>query len=131
MTDETHRHHWAAKKWLHSSGRDRWGICPLTESGYIRITTNPLMHSGNRTLRDSIAVLEDLACRPGYRYWPMTESWVALTAPFAARISGHQQITDAYLLGMAIKENGVLVTFDRGLRYMAGPEFSKNLLVLE
>jgi predicted nucleic acid-binding protein len=40
-------------------------------------------------------------------------------------------VTDAYLLGMAIKEGDILVTFDRGLRYMAGPEFSTNLLILE
>ncbi len=55
----------------------------------------------------------------------------SLTARFAARITGHQQVTDAYFLGLAIKEDGVLVTFDRGLTYMAGPEFSRNLLVLE
>jgi predicted nucleic acid-binding protein len=40
-------------------------------------------------------------------------------------------VTDAYLLGLAIKESGILVTFDRGLRYLAGSEFSRNLLVLE
>jgi hypothetical protein len=54
-----------------------------------------------------------------------------LTASFRDRIFGPQQVTDAYLLGLAIKENGVLVTFDRGLRYLAGPQFSRNLLVLE
>jgi hypothetical protein len=34
------------------------------------------------------------------------------------------------LLGLAIKENGVLVTFDRGIKYMAGSEFSQNVLIL-
>jgi len=68
---------------------------------------------------------------PGYWYWEIDDSWVTLTARFAARIVGHQQVTDAYLLGLAIKEDGVLVTFDRGLKYMAGAEFSRNLLVLE
>jgi hypothetical protein len=57
--------------------------------------------------------------------------WVDLTAPFAARISGHQQVTDAFLLGLAIKENGVLVTFDKGIQYMASAEFSQNVLLLE
>ncbi len=56
---------------------------------------------------------------------------MTLTAPFAARIFGHQQVTDAYLLGLAIKENGVLVTFDKGIQYMAGAEFSRNVLLLE
>lgn len=131
LTDDSHQHHERAWEWLKSSGQQSWGICPLTEAGYVRVTTNPAAHTGARTLAKSAAILEELAREPGYCYWPMTESWVTLTAPFADRIFGHQQVTDAYLLGMAIKSDGVLVTFDRGLRYMAGPRFTKNLLVLE
>jgi len=89
------------------------------------------MHSGARTLADSLAVLEDLADQPGYCYWPIADSWVKLTAPFVDRIVGHQQITDAYLLGLAIKEDGVLVTFDKGVRYLAGQEFAEHVLVLQ
>jgi hypothetical protein len=77
-----------------------------------------------------MAILQTLKGHPGYWYWEIKESWVTLTARFAARILGHQQVTDAYLLGLAIKENGVLVTFDRGIKYMAGSEFSQNVLIL-
>jgi hypothetical protein len=131
LTDDNHRHYERAWDWLESSGRHSWGICPLTEAGYVRVTTNPEAHLGSRTLAKSAAVLRELMKEPGYCYWPITGSWVTLTAPFADRIFGHQQVTDAYLLGLAIEEDGVLVTFDRGLRYMAGPQFSRNLLVLE
>jgi uncharacterized protein len=120
-----------AQEWFGSSGKDNWGVCPLTELGFVRITTNPSFYPGPRTHEEATSILVKLADRPGYRYWPVTESWAALTAPFAPRLSGHQQLTDAYLLGLAIKENGVLVTFDRGLKYLAGPQFSKNLLILE
>jgi hypothetical protein len=41
--------------------------------------------------------------------------WDALTAPFSARLLGHQQATDGYLPGLAVKEGGVLVTFDRAV----------------
>jgi predicted nucleic acid-binding protein len=92
--------------------------------------TSPVMQSHQRTVADAITILQELATRPGYRYWPMTEAWIALTAPFAHRILGHQQVTDAYLLGMAVKENGVLVTFDKGIKYIAGAEFSRNLFIL-
>ena len=61
----------------------------------------------------------------------MTESWATLTAPFADRIFGHQQVTDAYLLGMVDQGRRSSSDLDRGLKYMAGAEFSKNLLVLE
>ena len=131
LTDDNHRHHARAWDWLKSSGQQSWGICPLTEAGFVRVTTNPAAHSGARTLAKSADVLKELMREPGYCYWPIKESWVRLTAPFADRIFGHQQVTDAYLLGMAIKEGGVLVTFDRGLKYLAGPQFSKNLLILE
>ena len=131
LTDDSHQHHERARNWLESCGQESWGICPLTEAGYVRVTTNPAAHTGARTLAKSAAVLKELSREPGYRYWPITESWAILTAPFADRIFGHQQVTDAYLLGLAIKEDGVLVSFDRGLKYMAGAEFSRNLLVLE
>jgi uncharacterized protein len=68
---------------------------------------------------------------PGYPYWPISEVWADLTAPFTARIFGHQQVTDAYLLGLAIKNDGVFVTFDRSLPCPAGPGFQRNLPMLE
>jgi len=120
-----------AQEWFKSSGKENWGVCPLTEIGFLRITTNPSFRPGPRTHDQATAILAELENRPGYRYWPLKESWTALTAPFAARISGHQQVTDAYLLGMAVKEGGVLVTFDRGLKYMAGTQFAHNVLVLQ
>ena len=130
LTDREHRHFSTARDWF-LSRRKSWGLCPLTEAAYIRITTNPAIHPSKRTIAQSIAVLQSLKGHSDHFYWEIKESWVNLTAPFASRISGHKQVTDAYLLGMAIKEGGVLVTFDRGIRYMAGPEFSKNLLVLQ
>jgi len=51
--------------------------------------------------------------------------------PFADRLYGHQQISDAYLLGLAIQEDGVLVTLDKAIKHMAGPKYGKHVLVLE
>ena len=130
LTDQRHVHHQKARNWFTSSSKDNWGICPLTEAGFLRITTNPAFRSDPCTFSQAIAILQVLKGLPGYSYWAIDESWVTLTAPFAKRISGHQQVTDAYLLGLAIKGKGVLVTFDHGLKYMAGAEFGQNLLVL-
>lgn len=88
-------------------------------------------HSPNPCIKRATEVLAEIARRPGYCYWPITDTWAELIAPFADRIFGHQQVTDAYLLGLAIQNDGVLVTFDRGMKYMAGPEFIKHLLILE
>jgi uncharacterized protein len=130
LTSIEHPHYPTAQRWFDSLVDQEWGICPLTEAGYVRVVTNPASGPIVSTFLRAAAILKDLARRPGYRYWSISGSWTALTAPFAARITGHQQVTDAYLLGLAIKEDGVLVTFDRGIKYMAGAEFSRNVLIL-
>jgi hypothetical protein len=76
-------------------------------------------------------VLAALTDHPGYRFWPMVDDWTTLAAPFIEQVFGHQQITDAYLLGLAIKEDGILVTMDRAIQYMAGAKYRKNVLLLE
>jgi hypothetical protein len=128
LAEPEHMHHKAAMQWFGTRGID-WGVCAFTEAGFLRVTTNPKL--GAHSLEESTRVLAGLAERPGYRFWPVTASWSSLAAPFAARIFGHQQITDAYMLGLAITENGVLVTLDKAIRYMAGPEYGKHVLVLE
>lgn len=123
--------HHLAHSWYVAFGKDDWGICPFTEAGFMRVTTNPTFRPAPHSFLRARALLQTIKGLPGYRFWAINESWVTLTAPFAARISGHQQVTDAYLLGLAIKEDGVLVTFDRGIRYMAGTQFAKNVLLLK
>jgi uncharacterized protein len=131
IADPDHLHYSAIEEWFRAFNPQDWAVCPLTEAGFVRVTTNPIYQGGAWTLEQATAVLSELAARPGYHYWPISDGWVELTARFAARIFGYQQVTDAYLLGMAIKEDGVLVTFDKGIRYMAGAEFSRNVLILE
>lgn len=43
----------------------------------------------------------------------------------------HRQITDVYLLELAVKESGVLVTLDKAIRHLAGAENEQNLLALQ
>jgi len=131
LTEPGHGCYRKAQEWFNAQTNNLWGACPFTEAGFLRVTTNPAFRPGPRTLEQAVAILQELKGHPGYRFWEIDRSWVELTFRFAHRIFGHQQITDAYLLGLAIREDGVLVTFDRGLKYMAGDEYSRNLLVLE
>ncbi len=130
LADSESPHYPAMQEWFDTSGKKDWGVCPLTEAGFIRVTTNPAFGGATRSIAQAAAILAAFAAYPGYRYWPVPESWSAVTAPFAARVLGHQQVTDAYLLGLAVRQNGVLVTFDRGIKYLAGAEYRRNLLVL-
>ncbi len=131
LTEPGHIHHRKALQWFDSSSRNSLGVCPLTEAGFLRVTTNPAFRPGPRSLEQAKAILQALKGHSRYWYCAIGTSWVDLTAGFAGRILGHQQVTDAYLLGLAIQEDGELVTFDRGLQYMAGSEFKRNVRVLE
>jgi uncharacterized protein len=51
--------------------------------------------------------------------------------PFQERLFGHRQVTDAYLLGLAIKNKGRLVTLDRGIEVLAGEGHGQHVTVLE
>lgn len=130
LMESEHRHYRKAQEWFNATGRADWGICPLTEAGFVRVTTNPQYRPVPRTIGQARAALQRLKEYPGYSYWAIDASWETLTEPLAARISGHQQVTDAYLLGMAIQRNGVFVTFDGAVEFLAGDAFRKNVHVL-
>jgi len=95
----------------------------------MRVTTLPSI--GGLSMEEATEILTRLAEQPGYMFWSTVYPWSEIATLFAGRIVGHQQVTDACLLGLAIKQDGVLVTLDKAVRFLAGTEFSKNLLVLE
>jgi hypothetical protein len=128
LLEKDHVHHPVAQSWFNAEARD-WGVCALTEAGFLRVATHP--KAGAHTMEAATAILADLASRPGYRFWPITNGWATLTVPFSRRLFGHQQVTDAFLLGLAIKEDGILVTFDKAIVPLAATECRRNVLLLE
>lgn len=129
LTEEDDVHHRGVTEWFDASGNQDWGVCAFTEAGFLRAMTNPKV--GAHSVEEATDVLTALVNHPGFRFWPISEGWAAIAAPIHERVFGHQQITDAYLLGLAVKENGVLVTMDKAIKYLAGAQYSKNVLVLE
>jgi toxin-antitoxin system PIN domain toxin len=129
LTDRDHIHHGRVIRWFDRHGHRDWGVCAFTQAGFLRLMTNPKV--SGYSVSDATEMLLRLSDRPGYRYWPITNDWVTLAAPFLERVFGHQQVTDAYLLGLAVKEGGVLVTMDKAVAHMAGIEHSDHVLVLE
>jgi len=91
--------------------------------------TRPIV--GNVSVSEATFMLEGLAQKAGYHYQPISVGWHELCRPFLDRLFGHKQITDAYLLGLAIREGMVLVTFDRAILHMAGDHSGHVLLLTE
>jgi hypothetical protein len=68
---------------------------------------------------------------PGFAYMSVRDSWLNISAPYIWRLQGHKQITDAYLLGIAIQEQAILVTLDQRIQAWATPDYDPYLLSLE
>jgi len=126
ILNEDHQHHRSASQWFNVPGI-QWALCPFTEAGVLRTMARPIV--GNVSLSEATLMLEGLTQKPGYCYQPISSDWQTLTKPFFERLFGHKQITDAYLLGLAIREGMVLATFDRAILHMAGIQ-SNHVLVL-
>jgi hypothetical protein len=80
-------------------------------------------------MSEATGLLEQMELHPGYRYHTCVHNWRTLTKPFFRRLHGHKQVTDAYLLGMAIEEDLILATFDKRICHLAG-EHSERVLIL-
>ena len=128
LTEREHSHYRKVAQWFEAPGL-QFALCAFSEAGFLRIATNPKV--GSHTFDEATAVLQAFEQHPGYRFWPMNSRWADLAQVVRERILGHQQITDAYLLGLAIRRNGVLVSLDKGIKYLAGSKFSRNVLILE
>jgi len=116
--------------WLQATGSRAWATCPLTQSGFVRIISNPRFHPKRVEVAEALGLLADITQRPGHRFWPLDISFVEAVQPFRDRVIGCQQVTDAYLLGLAIRNRGCLVTLDRGIEMLAGKEFAQHVAVL-
>ena len=128
--DEGHVGYKAVHTWLHDSAGRHWATCPLTQAGFVRIISNLQFHERPVKLSEAFHLLTTMTQRPGHRFWPADITLAEAVQPFRERLFGHRQVTDAYLLGLAIKNKGRLVTLDQGIEALAGEEFRQHLTIL-
>ena len=119
--DSDHVHHEPMQRWFSAHAGRGWATCPITENGLIRVVSQPAYPSGQRSPAEIIRTLQQLknVCRESYQFW---EDGVSLTNESLFRpeyIIGPRQVTDAYLLGLATKRGGVVLSFDRSLPWQA------------
>ena len=116
MAWPTHRDHEKVLEWLAHHAREGWATCPLTQASFVRILSNPTFSANALTPTDALTLLQANLAHPAHRFWADEVSLIDSLEPFAQKLAGHQQVTDAYLLGLARHKKGKLVTMDRGVR---------------
>lgn len=110
-----HAAHEMVLAWLSRHAREGWATCPLTQTAFVRILSNPSFSSNALTPTDALALLQANLGHPAHKFWADGIGFVEALEPLTDRLAGHQQVTDAYLLGLAIYKRGRLATMDQGV----------------
>ena len=114
---DSHVHHVPMREWFGAHGSAGWATCPLTESGFVRVSSNPKVLPSPIGVATAREVLATLRGTTGHRF--LTDD-VSITDSDVPAIVGHRQITDAHLLSLARRNGLLLVTFDAGILALAG-----------
>ena len=130
LVDSDHVSHNVMQKWFASHQELGWATCPITECGMVRVLSQPAYPSGQRTPSEVIQVLNALkaAFPASHQFWPGDISISDETVFDKSLIAGARQVTDVYLLGLAARHNGTLVSFDRSLLWQAVRGASAQLI---
>jgi uncharacterized protein len=116
-----HVHHLQARAWFEATHRKGWATCPLSESGFVRVSSNRKAIPAARRPEEAILLLRELTALPGHQFWPDDTSIASSPFIAAEKLLGHGQVTDAHLVALALRHHGRLVTFDRGIEDVLPP----------
>lgn len=115
LLDSDHIAHSVAAAWFGANLSHGWASCPITENGTARVMSttgypNPL------PIAEVLARLGSAARTGRYEFWPDDLSLTDESVFDRRAILGPKQITDRYLLALAVKNGGRFVTFDQAIR---------------
>ena len=113
LFDPDHLHHEVAHDWFEENRTSGWATCPLTENGFVRVLGN-LARSGEFVpIPELVDRLRTFRASGHHEFWPDAISLCDERLFDLSLARGHRQLTDVYLLGLAVKRHGLLVTFDQ------------------
>lgn len=129
LLDSAHIYHPLAMAWLTENIEKGWASCPLTQNGCIRILSQPAYPNSvpAALIADRLAA----ACQhPAHFFWGDSISLLEKGIITWESILGSRQVTDAYLLALAVENDGRFVTFDQGVSLSAVRSAKSEHLVI-
>ena len=114
-----HTHHALVRRWFAKNRMRGWATCPLVQAGYVRILSNPSFSSRFVPVQEAIDGLEVSLKDEVHQFWPDAISFPTAVSLLRSSLKGHQQVTDAYLVALAINNRGKLATMDRTIAQLA------------
>lgn len=126
-----HEGHQRAQTWFGQNAAAGWATCPFTQAAFVRIVSNPAFSRDAVTPREALNLLDANVRHKAHQFWADEIDLVSAAWPYADRLRGHQQVTDAYLLGLARHKKGKLGTMDRAvLELLPDKSLERNLVTV-
>ncbi|HSR67909.1 MAG TPA: TA system VapC family ribonuclease toxin [Acidobacteriota bacterium] len=119
LFDPAHIDHETCHRWFATQVDDGWASCPQTENGLVRVLANPKYPGRRTTIADAIGRLREFQSNTQHSFW---EDSLSVGSPKWLRIQhiqGHRQLTDVYLLGLAVHRDAALATLDQRINIEA------------
>ncbi|MGN6593325.1 MAG: TA system VapC family ribonuclease toxin [Terriglobales bacterium] len=110
-----HEGHAAAQKWFQKHRAEGWVSCPITQAGLVRLLANPAVTGDSAGMEAAQLMLRTAVEQPEHRFIADDLAMATALEAVPVVLYGHRQVTDAYLLALAMAHELRLATLDRGL----------------
>lgn len=110
-----HEHHERMIRWFRTHARHGWATCALTQAAFVRIISQPAFAGRAIDVSDVAELLLRNTADPRHRLLPLDFGFEQVLGCCAGGLRGHRQVTDAWLLTLAVRNEVKLVTFDSGI----------------
>jgi toxin-antitoxin system PIN domain toxin len=115
-----HLHHALARRWFADHHRHGWATTPVSESGFVRVSSNRAAIATATTPELAMQLLTSMLAQEGHEFWADDIAIVTGGRGEASLINSHRDVSDAHLLALAERHGGRLVTFDAGISRLLG-----------
>lgn len=118
LLDPDHSLHDSARDWFGRNAPSGWASCPIIQNGCVRIMAHP-GYPNALPVRAVMERLHEATRGPHHEFWADDVSLLEPRIADASRIHGPRQLTDLYLLALAVHRGGRFVTFDASVTLSA------------
>jgi toxin-antitoxin system PIN domain toxin len=114
LLDSDHVDHERARAWITDEIEQGWASCAITQNGFVRIISQP-RYPSPVSPSHAIDMLAQATRTRYHEFWPCTVSVLDGNTVDRSRLHSSKQVTDAYLLALAVENGGRFVTLDQSI----------------
>ena len=129
LLDENHTHHATVTDWFAAHIEHGWASCPLTQNGCVRIISQP-RYPNALGVAEAVIRLREAVSTPWHQFVPDDVSLLDDGVVNRQQLMGPRQVTDVYLLALAVSHGARLVTLDKSVSFVAVRGASDEHLVV-